>query len=63
MASESQRRANKKYRENNLDKCRQLSRAANKKRYNTDPIYRQKCKDCANKKKSNEQDNLNIFDT
>ena len=43
MVSEAQRRASAKYRAKNLDKCRQLSRVANKRRYDTDEKYRQYC--------------------
>ena len=43
MTTEAQRRANRKYRAANLDKCREISRLANLKRYHNDETYRQYC--------------------
>ena len=43
MATEAQRRANAKYRQQNRDACRERVNAANKKRYDNDETFRQKC--------------------
>ena len=43
MATEAQRRANAKYRAANLEKCRERSRLANKRRYENDEKYRAHC--------------------
>ena len=43
MTTEAQRRANRKYRAANLEKCRETSRLANQKRYHSDENYRQYC--------------------
>ena len=41
--TDSQRRSQAKYRAANIDKCRERSRNANRKRYNTDALYRVGC--------------------
>lgn len=43
MATEAQRRANRKYRAANLERCRETSRLANQKRYHSDENYRKYC--------------------